>query len=103
MKSEIKQIIIYGAFGLLLGAKLIDVLFNGGGLLDWWLLLMGLAAAIIHYLPASKDEKKQEQDGQTTGRNDDNETLVLRDHPDPERSGQLAYRSERPAERSPRR
>ena len=103
MTKDTKQIIIYGAFGLLLGAKLTDVLFNGGGLLDWWLLLLGIAAAIIHYLPVSQDEKRQEQDGQTAGGKDDNETLVLRDHPDPERSGQLTYRTERPAEWSSRR
>lgn len=97
MKSETKQIIIYGAFGLLLGAKLVDVLFNGGGLLDWWLLLMGLAAAFIHYLPATQDETTTEQGGQAGGdrEHDEAETLVLRDHPDPQRSGQLTYRTER--------
>lgn len=105
MKPETKQIIIYGAFGLLLGAKLIDVLFNGGGLLDWWILLIGLAAAFIHYLPARKDETTKEQDGRVAADHNEGEaeTLVLGDHPDPERSGQLTYLPERPAQRNSRR
>lgn len=103
MKTETKQIIIYGAFGLLLGAKLIDVLFNGGGLFDWWILLIGLLAAFFHYLPTRKDENTKEQGGRAATSYNEDETLVLGDHPDPERSGQLTYLPERPARRSPRR
>ncbi len=100
MKTETKQIIIYGAFGLLLGAKLIDVLFNGGGLFDWWVLLIGLLAAFIHYLPARKDEITKEQGGRAVAGNNEDETLVLGDHPDPERSGQLTYLPERTVQRN---
>ena len=102
MKPETKQIIIYGAFGLLLGAKLIDVLFNGGGLIDWWVLLIGLLAAFIHYLPARKDEITKEQGGTNNQLHAEEETdfLVLGDHPDPKRSGQLTYLPERRPERT---
>gem|GEM_PF-4535482 len=101
MNPATKQIIIYGAFGLLLGAKIIDVLFTGGGLLDWWVLLMGLAAAVIHYLPVRKNETKEQNHHQASESYDDSasDALLLRDHPHPERGGEIAPLPERPAQR----
>jgi len=42
-------------------------------------------AAFIHYLPARKDEITKEQGGRAVAGNNEDETLVLGDHPDPER------------------
>ncbi|WP_173021313.1 hypothetical protein [Lewinella sp. W8] len=78
MKQGIQQILIYGAFGLLLGAKMVEVLINDGvGLFDYWLLGIGLAAAIIHYLPKKHEATDHERShSQAYGE----DTLVLRDH-----------------------
>lgn len=88
MLASTKQVIIYGAFGLLLGAKIVEVLLTGGaGLLDWWLLIIGLAAAIVHYLPEQKNAADQPpREHYLTDREAGHDTLVLRDHSDPERS-----------------
>jgi hypothetical protein len=88
MLASTKQIIIYGAFGLLLGAKIVEVLLAGGaGQLDWWLLIIGLAAAIIHYLPERKNAVSQPpKEPYSTNRAIDNDALVLRDPTDVERN-----------------
>ena len=92
MLASTKQIIIYGAFGLLLGAKIVEVLLAGGaGLLDWWLLIIGLTAAIIHYLPEQKNAASQSsKESYFTDRKIDNDALVLRDHSDIERNNYAA-------------
>ncbi|MGB3800638.1 MAG: hypothetical protein WA952_12560 [Lewinella sp.] len=89
MTQDLKQVIVYGAFGLLLGTKIVEVLFTrtDTGIMDWWLLLIGLGAAAVHYFPtrsksAPADDSRSER--ADTRRNDE-ETLVLRDHPDTER------------------
>lgn len=85
MTREHKHIIVYGAFGLLLGAKIVEVLLTRSdtGLLDWWLLLIGLSAAIVHYLPVSEqavEEQPKEGDDQGTPAGKPEDTLVLRNH-----------------------
>ena len=86
MQKNTKQIIIYGAFGLLLGAKIVEVLFIGGaGLLDWWLLLMGAAAAIVHYLPEKADASSTAQEQGWSAESSTDSPLVLRDYPDTQR------------------
>jgi hypothetical protein len=92
MLASTKQIIIYGAFGLLLGAKIVEVLLAGGaGLLDWWLLIIGLTAAIIHYLPEQKNAVSQPpRESYFTDRKTDNDGLVLRDSSDIERNDHAA-------------
>jgi len=92
MLASTKQVIIYGAFGLLLGAKIVEVLLAGGaGLLDWWLLIIGLAAAFIHYLPEQKNAPRQPQKEQSfADRKIDHDALVLRDPSDVERNGLAA-------------
>jgi hypothetical protein len=92
MLASTKQIIIYGAFGLLLGAKIVEVLLAGGaGLLDWWLLIIGLAAAIIHYLPEQKNAASQSsKESYSSDRSIDIDALVLRDPTDVERGNHAA-------------
>ncbi|NJB85943.1 hypothetical protein GGR26_001711 [Lewinella marina] len=92
MTRELKHVIVYGAFGLLLGTKIVEVLLTRSdtGIIDWWLLLIGLGAALVHYLP-TRDNTPEEDDPphqSTTPEDEDHDTLVLRDHPDPERGGQ---------------
>ncbi|WP_238752263.1 hypothetical protein [Neolewinella maritima] len=78
MTRDLKHVIIYGAFGLLLGAKVVEVLLTrtDTSLLDWWLLIIGVVAAVIHYLPTTKPTAADEPD----------DTLVLRDPAHLERS-----------------
>ena len=78
MTRDLKHVIIYGAFGLLLGAKIVEVLLTrtDTSLVDWWLLVIGVVAAVIHYLPTTKPESADEPE----------DTLVLRDPTHPERS-----------------
>jgi hypothetical protein len=84
MKQGTQQIFIYGAFGLFLGAKIVEVLINDGvGLFDYWLLGIGLAAAIIHYLPRKHEATDQKGNH---SRPYEEDTLVLRDHSRFERS-----------------
>ena len=85
MTRDLKHVIIYGAFGLLLGAKIVEVLLTrtDTSLLDWWLLVVGVVAAVIHYLPTAKPTTADEPE----------DTLVLRDPTHLERS--------RPPERDP--
>ena len=85
MTRDLKHVIVYGAFGLLLGAKIVEVLLTRSdtSLMDWWLLLIGVVAAIVHYLPTDPErpaEKPQSADEAPE------ETLVLRDPAHPERS-----------------
>jgi hypothetical protein len=96
MLASTKQIIIYGAFGLLLGAKIVEVLLAGGaGLLDWWLLGIGLAAAIIHYLPEQKNATSQSSQASCAADHaNDIDALVLRDPADVERSSHAAHHPE---------
>lgn len=89
----IKQTLIYGAFGILLGSKLVEMMTTGGhSLLDWWVLLLGLGAAIVHYLPAGIKNSASEHDGYSAqGRSTNHfhsepeEELVLHNHPHAER------------------
>ena len=78
MTRDLKHVIIYGAFGLLLGAKIVEVLLTrtDTSLLDWWLLVIGVVAAVIHYLPTAKPDAADEPE----------DTLVLRDPTHLERS-----------------
>ena len=88
MTQDLKHIIVYGAFGLLLGTKLVEVLFTrtDTGLMDWWLLLIGVGAAVVHYLPLKdKTTKDAKRPASSDKRREDEDTLVLRDHPDAER------------------
>ncbi|MCP9234713.1 hypothetical protein [Lewinella sp. JB7] len=89
MTREHKHVIVYGAFGLLLGAKIVEVLLTRSdtGIIDWWLLLIGLAAAVVHYLPVTEKSERQNDQHQKEPTADEaaSDTLVLRDHPDPER------------------
>lgn len=90
MTRELKHVVIYGAFGLLLGTKIVEVLLTRSdtGLIDWWLLLIGLGAALVHYLPTRDNSVEDDPSHPTTDpESDDHDTLVLRDHPDLERSG----------------
>ncbi|MFK8161065.1 MAG: hypothetical protein AB8H12_01270 [Lewinella sp.] len=105
MLASTKQIIIYGAFGLLLGAKIVEVLLAGGaGLLDWWLLIIGLAAAIIHYLPEQKDVANQSPREQRYYEQEpEQDALVLRDPTDAERSDYAPRNPERLEQRVARR
>jgi hypothetical protein len=90
MTRDVKHAIVYGAFGLLLGAKIVEVIVSRPdvSLIDWWLLLIGIGAAIVHYLPtrdqaARRDDPNKTQASLPPAAEDD--TLVLRDYPDPER------------------
>ncbi|MBB4080422.1 hypothetical protein GGR28_003056 [Lewinella aquimaris] len=90
MTREHKHVIIYGAFGLLLGTKIVEVLLTrtDTGIIDWWLLLIGVGAAIVHYLPVNE----KSEPGDDTRKNEpkfgeEEDTLVLRDHSHPQRSG----------------
>ena len=60
MTRDLKHVIVYGAFGLLLGAKIVEVLLTrtDTSLLDWWLLLIGVVAAVVHYLPTANPNPK---------------------------------------------
>ena len=85
MTREHKHIIVYGAFGLLLGAKIVEVLLTRSdtGFFDWWLLLIGICAAIVHYLPVNEQAKREQpregHDEGTPGERPE-DTLVLRNH-----------------------
>jgi hypothetical protein len=105
MLASTKQIIIYGAFGLLLGAKIVEVLLAGGaGLLDWWLLIIGLAAAIVHYLPERKDVANQPPREQHYAEQEPkDDALVLLDPADAERGELAAHYPERAERRMARR
>ncbi|WP_198661672.1 hypothetical protein [Lewinella sp. IMCC34183] len=92
MTRELKHVVVYGAFGLLLGAKIVEVLLTrtDTGIMDWWLLLVGLGAAIVHYLPTSEKQTPAADDPRQAAPEPDAEepeTLVLRDYPDLERGG----------------
>lgn len=93
MTRDIKHVVIYGAFGLLLGAKIVEVLLTRSdtGIIDWWLLLIGLGAALVHYLP-TRDNTDEDDPPNPSARPEaeDDDTLVLRDHSDLERSDQPA-------------
>ncbi|WP_052333897.1 hypothetical protein [Neolewinella persica] len=105
MLASTKQIIIYGAFGLLLGAKIVEVLLAGGaGLLDWWLLIIGLTAAIVHYLPEHKDAaNKSLREQRHSEQEPQHDALVLRDPADAERSDLTAHYPEEVERRMARR
>ncbi|WP_211097060.1 hypothetical protein [Neolewinella litorea] len=91
MTRELKHVVIYGAFGLLLGTKIVEVLLTrtDTGIMDWWLLLIGLGAALVHYLPTrDKTDEDDPRKQSAEPEEEDHDTLVLRDHPDLERSGE---------------
>ncbi|PPK85229.1 hypothetical protein CLV84_2121 [Neolewinella xylanilytica] len=89
MTQDLKQIVIYGAFGLLLGAKIVEVLLTRSdtGIIDWWLLLIGVGAAVVHYFPTKAKPQSADAPRQAAfdATRDDEDTLVLRDHPNAER------------------
>ena len=101
MTQDLKHIIVYGAFGLLLGTKIVEVLFTrtDTGLMDWWLLLIGVGAAVVHYLPLKEKTPPDDQrPASSAAPREDEDTLVLRDHPDAER-GPLHRRDPATADR----
>lgn len=90
MTRDLKHVVIYGAFGLLLGAKIVEVLLTRSdtGIMDWWLLLVGLGAAVVHYLPVKEKPRSTPDtphESKPAAKPEDDDTLVLRDHPDLER------------------
>ncbi len=90
MTRDHQHAIVYGAFGLLLGAKIVEVLLSRSdtGFIDWWLLLIGVGAAIVHYLPVTEKSAPADDSRNTAAPSEDagdDDTLVLRDHPYPER------------------
>ena len=92
MTRDLKHVIVYGAFGLLLGAKIVEVLLTrtDTSLLDWWLLLIGVVAAIVHYLPTKEATDKPEVTATTDSKPQPKDApaeppLVLRDPADLER------------------
>ena len=88
MTRDLKHVIVYGAFGLLLGAKIVEVLLTrtDTSLLDWWLLLVGAVAAVVHYLPTATEEAKAQPPDKPHPEDAPAEPpLVLRDPADLER------------------
>ena len=110
MTREHKHVIIYGAFGLLLGAKVVEVILTRSdvGFFDYWLLLIGVTAAVIHYLPTTEHKRTNHERGEQSGDREreqgSEDTLVLRNHthikrsPPPRRDAAPLSRRDREAD-----